>query len=109
MRWCRRAARLAAGGRKLRRLLLIGDETALPAIARWLEEMPRHWTADVFVEIPDEDERQPLAVREGVDVRWLERNGVPAASSGLLEDTLRDWEPPEGEALWRTANRGARG
>ena len=49
------------------------------------------------IEIPDEDERQPLAVREGVDVRRLERNGVPAATSGLLEETLRDWEPPEGE------------
>jgi NADPH-dependent ferric siderophore reductase len=106
--WARRAQpgdALGVGGPRgsllvaenYRHLLLLGDETALPAIARWLEEMPRHWTADVFVEIPDEDERQPLAVREGVDVRWLERNGVPAATSGLLEETLRDWEPPEGE------------
>lgn len=106
--WARRAQpgdALGVGGPRgsllvaenYRHLLLLGDETALPAIARWLEEMPRHWTADVFVEIPDEHERQPLAVREGVDVRWLERNGVPAAGSGLLEETLRDWEPPEGE------------
>ncbi len=78
-------------------LLLVGDETALPAIARWLEEMPAHWTADVFVEIPEQADRQPLAVREGVDLRWLERNGVPAAASALLEESLRDWEPPEGD------------
>ncbi|MFI6815930.1 siderophore-interacting protein [Nonomuraea sp. NPDC050328] len=50
------------------RYLLAGDLTALPAIARWLEEMPRTAAGWAFIEAEEEIE---LAAPEGVEVRWV--------------------------------------
>lgn len=80
--------------------VLIGDETALPAIARRLAELPEHAQAEVLVEIPEEADRQPLPSAAQVRVSWLERNGVDAASSTLLEDALVDFEVPDGDAYY---------
>src|SRR5690606_14252536 len=78
--------------------VLIGDETALPAIARRLAELPEHAQAEVLIEIPEEGDRQPLPSAAQVRVSWLERNGFDAASSTLLEDALVDFESPDGDA-----------
>jgi len=78
--------------------VLIGDETALPAIARRLEELPADAQAEVFIEIPEEADRQPLHSDAQVTVSWFERNGFDAASSTLLEDALVDFEQPDGDA-----------
>jgi NADPH-dependent ferric siderophore reductase len=80
--------------------VLIGDETALPAIARRLAELPAHAVAEVFVEIPEEGDRQPLESAAQVNVTWFERNGFDAASSTLLEDALVDFEAPDGDAFY---------
>ncbi|HVJ38806.1 MAG TPA: siderophore-interacting protein [Stenotrophomonas sp.] len=88
--------------------VLFGDETALPAIGRWLEEMPEDRVAEVFIEIADESERQVLESEAEVRVHWLERNGVDAASSRLLEETLRDFELPDGETFFWIATESKR-
>ncbi|KRG83869.1 iron utilization protein [Stenotrophomonas daejeonensis] len=80
--------------------VLIGDETALPAIARRLAELPAHAVAEVFVEIPEEGDRQPLESTAQVNVTWFERNGFDAAGSTLLEDALVDFEAPDGDAFY---------
>ncbi|WP_372178905.1 siderophore-interacting protein [Xanthomonas axonopodis pv. phyllanthi] len=80
--------------------VLIGDETALPAIGRWLEAMPADMHAQVFIEIADAAERQELLSAAEVRVNWLERNGFDAASSTLLEDSLRDYEPEDGDTFY---------
>ena len=80
--------------------VLIGDETALPAIARRLAELPEHAQAEVLIEIPEEGDRQPLPSAAQVRVSWLERNGFDAASSTLLEDALVDFEAPDGDAYY---------
>ncbi|KHL55173.1 siderophore-interacting protein, partial [Xanthomonas cannabis] len=82
------------------RYVLIGDETALPAIGRWLEAMPADLQAEVFIEVADAAERQALLSAADVDVYWLERNGFDAASSTLLEDSLRDYEPHDGDTFY---------
>jgi NADPH-dependent ferric siderophore reductase len=79
--------------------VLVGDETALPAIGRWLEEMPAGRKATVLVEIPDDADRQALATRADASITWLPRNGAPAATSALLEDALAALAP-EGDAFW---------
>lgn len=53
--------------------LLIGDETAIPAIARRLEELPAGRKVLAVVEIEDAAERQPLNSAADVDVLWVER------------------------------------
>lgn len=50
------------------------DATALPAVARWLEEAPADVSAQVVVEVDDAGERDyPLTARDRVTVTWLVR------------------------------------
>lgn len=88
--------------------VLIGDETALPAIARRLEELPEGAVAEVFIEIPEEGDRQPLESSAQVTVSWFERNGFDAASSTLLEDALVDFEQPDGDTHYWIATESKR-
>lgn len=88
--------------------VLIGDETALPAIGRWLEVLPEGALAEVFIEIPEQGDRQPLVEDEGIRIHWLERNGFDAASSTLLEDALVDFEQPDGDAFYWIATEARR-
>ncbi|MBP0645057.1 siderophore-interacting protein, partial [Mycobacterium tuberculosis] len=55
------------------RYLLVGDETALPAIGRILETLPAGAEATVILEIDSPADRQPLQSAATVDVRWVYR------------------------------------
>ncbi|AZL67272.1 MULTISPECIES: siderophore-interacting protein [Pseudomonas] len=54
--------------------LLIGDETAIPAIARRLEELPAGRQVLAVIQIEDEQERQPLPSKAQVEVIWVRRH-----------------------------------
>ncbi|SDC58424.1 NADPH-dependent ferric siderophore reductase, contains FAD-binding and SIP domains [Geodermatophilus telluris] len=56
--------------------LLVGDETALPAIAAALEALPAGARAEVFVEVDGPEEEQDLAVGPGVRLSWVHRGPV---------------------------------
>lgn len=87
--------------------LVAGDETALPAIGRWLEDWPPGARGQVFVEVAEESHRQDLVVPEGVELTWLSRDGAAPGTTTLLFDAIRaaQWWPGEvfawvsGEAL----------
>lgn len=64
--------------------LFAGDETALPAIARMLEDMPRDAQGLAFVEVDSERDEIPLSTPAGVAVTWLRRDGAPAGTTDLL-------------------------
>ena len=70
--------------------LLAGDETALPAMARILEAMPRDSSGLALIEVVDERERQEIAAPPGVTLRWLPRDGAPAGTSTVLADAVLD-------------------
>ncbi|QHG25458.1 siderophore-interacting protein [Pseudomonas sp. DTU12.1] len=70
--------------------LLVGDETAIPAIARRLEELPAGRKALVVIEIADEHEKQALDSAADVQVTWVVRG------QDELLGTLRDLQVPEG-------------
>lgn len=70
--------------------LLIGDETALPAIARRLEELPAGRKVLAVIEIADAAEQQALQSAAEVDVIWVLRG-----QSDLL-DTVRTLTLPSG-------------
>lgn len=55
--------------------LLIGDETALPAIARRLEALPANRKALVVVQVQDDAEQQVLESAAQVEVVWVPRDG----------------------------------
>ncbi|NUT48704.1 MAG: siderophore-interacting protein [Saccharothrix sp.] len=85
------------------RYLLAGDLTALPAIARWLEELPRTAAGWAFIEVADAGEEIELSAPEDFEVRWLHRAGAPAGTGTLLADAVRAIEVPEGERLYAWA------
>lgn len=74
--------------------LIVGDETALPAIGRMLEGLPASAGGKAFIEIADDAERQDLRTDSQVEVVWLSRNGAPAGTTTLLTDAVADVVPP---------------
>ena len=80
--------------------LLIGDDTALPAIARGLEELSPGVRAHVIVEAPDPSARIELASAADLHVVWLYRNSAPTGTDALLA-AASDFEFPPGEGyIW---------
>jgi NADPH-dependent ferric siderophore reductase len=77
--------------------LLIGDETALPAIGRRLEELPRNTRAVVVVEVDGPAEEQKLASAAPFEVIWVHRNAGPAGDPTLLLQRLRSVKFPAGD------------
>lgn len=76
-----------------RKLILAGDETALPAIARIAAAMPAEADVRIFLEVADGQEEQPLVSSASMDVTWLHRNGAAPGASDALERILRDIVP----------------
>lgn len=56
-----------------RSVILAGDETAAPAIARILEDAPRELRGAAFIEVPSSDDILDIDAPAGVDVHWLPR------------------------------------
>ncbi len=74
--------------------LLAGDETALPAMARFLEEMQPGVRAAALIEVADAREVRYLPTAANAEVIWLFRDGRPAGGMALLEAALRDTALP---------------
>ncbi|BDA82711.1 NADPH-dependent ferric siderophore reductase [Aureimonas sp. SA4125] len=71
---------------KAEQLLLLGDETALPAIARILEALPRSARARAVIEVAGPDEEQTLRSAADVSIEWLHREAPrPGAPKGLAD------------------------
>ena len=81
--------------------LLAGDETALPAIGRRLEEVPPGARAVVVVEVDDAGEEQRFDTRSRLDVQWLHRGDAAASeksgSQSLLHDAVAGLSFPPGD------------
>ena len=72
--------------------LLAGDETALPAIAAILRELPGGAHARVLLEVADAAEEQPLPTAAAAEITWLHRTGRTDDDGLLLEGAVRDAE-----------------
>lgn len=66
-----------------RDLLIVGDETAAPAIAGILASRPADCRARVFIEVPSADDALPLEAPAGVTVTWLARGDAESGSALL--------------------------
>jgi NADPH-dependent ferric siderophore reductase len=78
------------GGRG--RLQLIGDETAVPALARILEDLGPGHTGEVFVEVPSAADIVGLPARAGLEVRWFVRE--QACGRRLVQEVRRRLDLP---------------
>lgn len=80
--------------------LLIGDETALPAIARRLEELPAGAKTVVVLEIAEEADRPKLTTAADVQWHWTSDSEQTLA-------VLRDMALPAGEGYAWAAGEAA--
>ncbi|MEN2740931.1 siderophore-interacting protein [Microbacterium sp. X-17] len=74
-------------------LLLVADESGLPAVAGILRDLPGDATGHAFIELFDAADRQDLERPAGVELHWLERSPAEAPGSAALP-ALRALEFP---------------
>jgi NADPH-dependent ferric siderophore reductase len=84
-----------------RRVLLAGDETAVPAISGILEALDRSFDADVFLEVPSAEDYHEIAGPVSARVTWLPRGDAPHGE--VLTDAVRGWAEASGELLGAAA------
>ncbi|SAL78051.1 iron transport/utilization-like protein [Caballeronia terrestris] len=81
--------------------LFIGDETALPAIARRLEELPAGTRAATLIEVADVSARIEFDTRADLYAEWRYRDDAVHPDGGALLLALREIYLPDGEGyIW---------
>ncbi|GGD08542.1 siderophore-interacting protein [Nocardioides daphniae] len=91
-------------------LLLVGDETAVPAICAILEHLPAGTTGAAFMEVPYAADVLGCTAPDGVEVTWLAREGRPhgealtAAVTAYVGGSGTPLDEPSevDEGLWET-------
>ena len=79
--------------------VLIGDETAVPAICRRLEELRPTVPALVVIELDPNSERPVLAHRANMEVVWVPRDGLAGLPAHEVIDALRHLRFPAGHCF----------
>jgi NADPH-dependent ferric siderophore reductase len=79
--------------------LLIGDDTALPAMARRLEEAAPGRKFLAVIEVDGPEHEQHIDTAADATVMWVHRNGAAAGTTTLLEDAVRSLELPDGDGF----------
>ena len=80
--------------------LLVGDDSALPAISRRLEELPAGSRAIVIAQANDASGQRELASAAAVDAKWVD-------SGDAMVQALRDLKLPGGEGYAWCAGEAA--
>lgn len=81
------------------RVLLAGDETAVPAISAVLESLPKYMTGHAFLEVPEAGDFLDLQTDADVDITWLARGAAIGRSrphGELLQEAVRAAVPVPG-------------
>jgi NADPH-dependent ferric siderophore reductase len=77
--------------------LLVGDETALPAIGRRLAELPAKTRAVVLAEVEGPADEIAFKTETNATVTWAYRNGAAAGASDTLAKALSKLKLPNGD------------
>ena len=77
--------------------VLVGDDTALPAIARRLAELPAGAPVVVIAEVDSPADALPLHTAARLHLQWVHRHGAAPGSTTLLLDALRQTALPAGD------------
>jgi NADPH-dependent ferric siderophore reductase len=78
--------------------LLAGDETALPAIGRRIEELPEGAKVIAVIEVADKAEEQRFETRADLNLTYVHRYGAPAGTTTLVLDAIKAGTFPKGIA-----------
>lgn len=66
------------------RVVLAGDESALPAVLGIIRDLPDDAHGTAIIEVPHEDDRQPVSAPANVDVNWIVRSPGSRPGSAAL-------------------------
>ncbi|CAN5359357.1 siderophore-interacting protein [soil metagenome] len=81
--------------------VLVGDESAWPATARRLEELPAGAKAFVVAEVNGPQDEQPWQSKADVKVTWVHRNSAEPGRVEGLAKAVRDLKLPPGDCyMW---------
>lgn len=82
--------------------LLVGDETALPAVLAILDQAPLSLTAEVYLEVPTAADVRDVVAPPGVRIHWFSRDDVPDQRPGsvVLEAVRCAAMPPGRVFAW---------
>ncbi|QUS37062.1 siderophore-interacting protein [Falsirhodobacter algicola] len=86
--------------------LLIGDETALPAIGRRIEESPADTPVTALIAVPGPADEQALTGAAPLDLRWVHRPADAGADPAPLLAALEGVDPAPGTFVWIAAEAG---
>lgn len=86
-----------------RRLLIGGDETALPAIGSILESLPLGLRVTACIEIPEAADKQHLSTLSDAEIIWIPRKGAEPGAITLVEAMTSVDLPQEGGDVWFAA------
>ncbi|GAA4839560.1 siderophore-interacting protein [Saccharopolyspora rosea] len=102
------------------RLVIAGDETAVPAVAAIVEGLPADARGVACLEIPDPADRQDWNTPRGLEIRWLARGRAPHGERLVHEvtDVMAELHrpgtttgpgdaDPDGDQLWDVPEPGA--
>ncbi|MEE2570432.1 siderophore-interacting protein [Pseudarthrobacter sp. J64] len=92
------------------RVLLAGDETAIPAISAILESLPSYMTGHAFLEVPEAGDFLELTSAADVEITWLARGasiGRSRPHGELLQQAVRNAVPVPGWVGIKSDNGGA--
>ena len=99
-------------------VLMVADETAVPAVCAVLEQLPASATGAVFMEVPEVGDVLDVRRPDGVSVTWLPRGGAPLGerlhaavvahlgTPGAVVDVSPDEVDPD---LWETPSYSSSG
>src|SRR5699024_8560994 len=79
--------------------LLVADETALPAVGRWLEEAPAGTRGHIIVEVPTADDIQDIPTEADVEIDWLVRGSIAPGESRLMYEAVKSLSLPAGRTF----------
>lgn len=84
--------------------LFIGDETALPAIGRRIEELRRGVPSTTMIVVDDEGEKQTFSTQADLREHWLSREAAGPDDAETILRAIEKLQTPEGDGfIWIAA------
>lgn len=81
----------------IRSLIIVADETAMPAAGMLVDAAPSDCKVTALLEIPDAGEERPLSIDRSISPSWLRRDGAQGGT--LIERAVAGLSAPE-DAYW---------
>ena len=88
-------------------IILVADDTALPAAATIMEATPDTCRVTVLAEVAGRSEQRPLGTRDEVQPTWLLRDADASVPGSLLENAVRNLAAPSPTTCWWIACEAA--